>query len=185
MGSLTKEEKQTLLQLARDTIELWVREKKRPPLPKMEGVLAEERGAFVTIHKRGQLRGCIGNIIGYQPLIRTIQEMAVAAAAEDPRFRSVTPEELAEIDIEISVLSPLEKIKDTNKIEVGKHGVVISQGWCKGLLLPQVAAEQGWDRDTFLTHTCYKAGLPADAWKDPETNIEIFSAEVFGELAKK
>jgi len=181
---LTDNERKTLLKLARDTIAQYLKDGSRVPLPDAAGVLGEECGAFVTLHKRGQLRGCIGNMIGRGPLIETIREMAIAAATQDPRFRRVTGEELKEIDIEISVLSPMKRIKDVNEIEVGTHGILMRQGMYQGVLLPQVATEYGWDRETFLTHTCLKAGLPTEAWRDPATSIEIFSAEVFGEKKK-
>lgn len=178
---LTVDEKKTLLALARNTITLYVTDGRKPPLPKVVGALAEPHGAFVTIHKHGQLRGCIGNMVGRGPLIEVIQEMAVAAATQDPRFHPVSRDELSAIDIEISVLSPLRRITDVNEIEVGTHGIIMSRGAFHGVLLPQVATEYGWDRETFLIHTCLKAGLPTEAWKDPETAIEIFSAQVFGE----
>lgn len=178
---LTKQEKEILLKLARETIAAHLSDKKLPPLPKAKEAFAEEAGAFVTLHKKGALRGCIGNMVGHGPLVQTIQEMAIAAATEDPRFSAVKLDELKDIDIEISVLSPMKKITDINDIQVGVHGIMMSQGWHKGVLLPQVATEQKWDRETFLLHTCYKAGLPPDAWKNPKTTIEIFSAEVFGE----
>jgi len=178
---LSKEDQRTLLKLARDTIETWVKEHKKPKLPDAKGFLGEKCGAFVTIHKKGQLRGCIGNMIGYGPLVETIQEMAVASSTGDPRFHPVRPEELSEIDIEISVLSPMREIKDINEIQVGTHGILMSRGMFHGVLLPQVATEYGWDRTTFLQHTCIKAGLPENAWQDPQTRIEIFSAQVFGE----
>jgi uncharacterized protein (TIGR00296 family) len=107
--------------------------------------------------------------------------MAIEAAVGDPRFPPVTSDELKDIKIDISALSPLEAIKDVNKIEVGKHGIIIRRGFYSGLLLPQVATEYGWDRETFLAHTCQKAGLPPNAWKDKTTEIQIFSAEVFSE----
>jgi AmmeMemoRadiSam system protein A len=178
---LTGEEQKILLRLARDTIEMWVREQARPPLPEAKGILGEKCGAFVTIHKKGQLRGCIGNMIGQGPLVETIQEMAIASSTGDPRFRPVNVDELKDIDIEISVLSPLREIKDVNEIEVGTHGILMSRGMFHGVLLPQVATEYCWDRTTFLQHTCMKAGLPEDAWQDPKTRIEIFSAQVFRE----
>lgn len=178
---ITAGEKKTLLKLARDTITRYLADGKKPPQPEAKGVLGDVCGAFVTLHKKGQLRGCIGNIVGRGPLVETIQEMAIASATQDPRFQRVKPEELSGIDIEISVMSPIRQIKDVNEIEVGKHGIIMRRGMFQGLLLPQVATEHGWDRDTFLAHTCMKAGLPAEAWKDPETTIEIFSAVVFGE----
>lgn len=179
--ALTGQEKKTLLKLARDTVTMWVSKGEKPPLPKAEGNFSVAAGAFVTLHKKGQLRGCIGHMVGTAPVVETVQNMAIAAATEDPRFERVRPEELTDIDIEISVLSPLKRITDVNEIEVGKHGIILGKGWNRGVLLPQVATEQGWDRDTFLAHTCLKAGLPPDSWKDPGTIIEIFSAQVFGE----
>lgn len=178
---LSNGEKRTLLRFARETIGQYLKDGSRVPLPEARGILGEESGAFVTLNKKGQLRGCIGNMIGRGPLIETIQEMAIAAATQDPRFKSVTLDELKDIDIEISVLSPMKRIKDVGEIEVGTHGILMRQGMYQGVLLPQVATEWGWDRETFLTHTCLKAGLPEEAWKDPATSIEIFSAEVFGE----
>lgn len=179
--NLTGEEKKALLKLARETILAHLNGRPLPVLPKAEGVLGEHAGAFVTLHKRKMLRGCIGNMVGYGPLVKTVQEMAVAASTEDPRFPAVTVGEMAEIDIEISVLSPMKKITDVNEIQVGVHGIMMGRDYRRGVLLPQVATEQRWDRETFLMQTCYKAGLPADAWKDPKTTIEIFSAQVFGE----
>lgn len=179
--TLSKDEKRLLLDLARRTIVQYLTDGKKVPLPEAKGMLLEQCGAFVTLHKKGELRGCIGNMVGRGPLIETIREMAIAAATQDPRFHKVSPKELAEIDIEISVLSPMRRIKDVSEIKVGTHGILMRRGMYQGVLLPQVATEYGWDRDTFLEHTCYKSGLPADAWKDPKTVIEIFSADVFGE----
>lgn len=178
---LTDDERGQLLKLVRDTIAQYLNDGSRTPLPEANGILGEESGAFVTLHKKGQLRGCIGNMIGRGPLVETIREMAIAAATQDPRFNRVEPAELEDIDIEISVLSPMKRIKDVSEIEVGTHGIIMRQGACQGVLLPQVAAEYGWDTETFLANTCLKAGLPTEAWRDPSTVIEIFSAEVFGE----
>jgi AmmeMemoRadiSam system protein A len=178
---LTQEEKVQLLKLARDTMEKYLSDGGLADLPKMTGYLSEICGAFVTLHKHGELRGCIGNMIGHGPLAETVREMAVAASTQDPRFPKVDVDELAEIDIEISALTPMHRIKDVSEIEVGKHGILMRRGMYQGVLLPQVATEYGWDRDTFLAHTCMKAGLPTSAWSDPETVIEIFSADVFGE----
>jgi len=141
--------------------------------------LKENRGAFVTITKKGQLRGCIGYIEGRGPLHKTVEEVAEAAAFGDPRFGSVTEKELPDLEYEISVLTPLQRITDVKEIEVGKHGIYMKKGWNSGLLLPQVATEYGWDRQTFLEHTCQKAGLPTNAWKDKSTEIYIFSADIF------
>lgn len=176
---LTTEQQRVLLKLARDTITAHLSGGALPKLPDVQGELALKCGAFVTLHKKGMLRGCIGHMVGMKPLVETVQEMAIAAATEDSRFPSVKTDEMKDIDIEISVLSPMKKITDVSEIQVGVHGIMMSQGWRRGVLLPQVATEQGWDRDTFLTHTCYKAGLSPDAWKSPETTIEIFSAQVF------
>jgi len=178
---LSAEEKRVLLKLVRDTIELYLKDGTRVDTPPAEGIFGEECGAFVTLHKKGGLRGCIGNMVGRGPLAETIREMAIASATGDPRFSRVSPDELADIDIEISVLSPMRQIKDPAEVQVGTHGILMRRGMCQGVLLPQVASEYGWDRETFLQQTCHKAGLPADAWKDPDTVIEIFSAEVFGE----
>ena len=178
---LSQEDKKTLLKLARDTIKLYLKDGTRVKLPGAKGALGEICGAFVTLHKHDNLRGCIGNMIGHGPLVGTIRDMAIAAATEDPRFPGVTLKELDEINIEISVLSPMKRIKDVSEILVGTHGILMRRGMHQGVLLPQVATEWGWDREEFLRHTCLKAGLATEDWKDPNTVIEIFSAEVFGE----
>ncbi len=177
-ASLTSEEQRALLKLARDTITQWVTERTKPPLPAATGMLGEPCGAFVTIHKRGELRGCIGNMVGHGPLVELVQEMAIASSTEDPRFPPVAVGELKDIDLEISVLSPMRRITDVHEIRVGTHGILMGRGMYHGVLLPQVATEYGWSREEFLTHTCFKAGLPPDAWKDPQTTIEIFSVEI-------
>ncbi len=146
-----------------------------------EPTLQTKCGAFVTIHKFGNLRGCIGNITSNSPLWKTIIKMAVEASLHDPRFAPVNPSEVDDLDIEISVLSPFEKIEDINKIEVGKHGLFIKAGFYQGLLLPQVAIEYGWNRTQFLEHTCLKAGLGPQCYKEKNCEIFIFSATVFGE----
>jgi AmmeMemoRadiSam system protein A len=178
---LTKEERSVLLKLARDTIHAKLYGENLPSIDPSSPVLSEPRGAFVTLHQYGRLRGCIGYVEAIKPLYKTVQEMAIAAAFQDPRFPGLTESEFNDIDIEISVMSPLERIADLKKIEVGKHGIIIKRGFNSGLLLPQVATEQGWERDTFLEHTCYKAGLPGDCWKKPDTEITVFTAEVFSE----
>lgn len=176
---LDRETKINLLKLARRTIKNFLTKKEEV---KTDFKFPEiKRGAFVTLHKRGELRGCIGTFRSDKNIADVVSEMALASAFEDPRFPKLELEELEEIDIEISVLSPLRKIKNVNEIEVGKHGLYISRGFRSGVLLPQVATEYNWDRETFLVHTCLKAGLPEDAWKDPATKIEVFTAEVFGE----
>ena len=176
---LNEEEKKTLHHIAKTVIENKARGKAVPEFKIESPILKENRGAFVTIQKKGQLRGCIGYIEGHGPLHKTIEEMAEAAAFRDPRFSPVKEKELPELDIEISVLTPLKRIKDVNEIQVGKHGIYIVRGMWAGLLLPQVATEDGWDRLAFLEHTCQKAGLPPNAWKEKDIEIYIFSADIF------
>jgi AmmeMemoRadiSam system protein B/AmmeMemoRadiSam system protein A len=176
---LSEEDKKTLHRIAKTVIEDKVKGKVAPEFKIDSPLLKENRGAFVTINKKGQLRGCIGYIEGRGPLHKTIEEMAEAAAFRDPRFPPVKEKELPELEIEISVLTPLKKITEVNEIEVGKHGIYIKKGWFSGLLLPQVATDYGWDRQTFLEHTCQKAGLPSNAWKEKDAEIYIFSADIF------
>jgi len=178
--SLNKEQKKFLLSLARDTIMATLQNRELPQVRVDESELTKHCGAFVTLHKNGQLRGCIGSLIGEKPLYLTVQEMAIEAAFRDPRFPPVSLEEMKNIEIEISVLSPLERITDVNQIKVGVHGIYLIKGFNRGVLLPQVATEHGWDRDTFLDHTCLKAGLPPGCWRSG-AEIYIFSAEIFSE----
>ncbi|MBU1887886.1 MAG: AmmeMemoRadiSam system protein A [Candidatus Omnitrophica bacterium] len=178
---LSKEEKQKLLQIAKASVAEAVTGKKQAKIEVTEKRLKENCGAFVTLKKQGQLRGCIGYIIAVKPLYETVKDVARSAAINDYRFSPVTEEELDSIDIEISALTPLKRISDINEIEVGKHGLYMKQGFSSGLLLPQVATEYNWDRKTFLDQTCRKAGLSINAWQDPATEIYTFSAEVFGE----
>ncbi|MHC1724806.1 MAG: AmmeMemoRadiSam system protein B [Syntrophobacteraceae bacterium] len=178
-SGLTEQERAELHTLARKTIEAKCGGAPMPAVRTSSAKLKEPRAAFVTLYKQGELRGCIGHIIARKPLVETVAEMAEAAALHDPRFRPVRSDELGDIKIEISVLTPLKKISSPEEVVVGKHGLVISRGGASGLLLPQVATEQGWDRTSFLEYTCVKAGLPRDSWKDIGTEIYIFSAEVF------
>ncbi|MFC1729088.1 AmmeMemoRadiSam system protein A [candidate division KSB1 bacterium] len=181
MSLLSKEDKLFLLKRARESLECYLSGKKMPAVQPDSEILHERCGAFVTIHNAGRLRGCIGHLHVEKPLYETVEEVAVSAGCRDPRFSPVTPDEISGIDIEISVLSPLREIKDIFEIIVGTHGLLIRQNMYQGLLLPQVAAEHNWNREEFLEHTCLKAGLSSDAWKDSKTEIMIFSAEVFGE----
>lgn len=181
--NLEPSEKLLLLRTAREAIAASL-EGRRPSFAEPTPALKRRCGAFVTLNKNGRLRGCIGFITAAKPLIETVQEAAVAAAREDPRFEPVKPGDLAALHIEISVLSPLRPVASTDEIEVGKHGILLRRGGRSGLLLPQVATEYGWDRETFLSHTCAKAGLPGDCWRQPDTRIEIFSAVVFAEPAQ-
>jgi len=178
---LTVKEKEVLLDIAKKAITARINHKEIPEVKADSENLKQKRGAFVTLKKSGQLRGCIGYIKAYKPLGETVQEMAIAAAFNDPRFPSLKSDELKQLTFEISVLSPFKRIKDVNEIEVGKHGLYIVRGYNSGLLLPQVAIEYEWDRETFLKETCHKAGLPLQAWMDEETEIYIFSAEYFGD----
>ncbi len=180
-GDISRDERIFLLRLARHVISNAAGIKSEKPEMLDSGVLEEKRGGFVTLRKKGRLRGCIGYISAVKPLVETIEEMAYAAAFRDTRFPPVKAEELPELTIEISVLSPVRVIDDPSVIEVGKHGIILTRGDRSGLLLPQVAVEYGWDRETFLDQTCIKAGLPLGAWRDKDTRIEIFSAEVFSE----
>ena len=145
-------------------------------------MLSYLRGAFVSLHNRGDLRGCIGHIEPNQMLGDVVARCAVAACSADPRFPPITHLELAEVDIEISLLGPLESIAGPADVAVGRHGLVVEDGWQRGLLLPQVATEWNWDAETFLAQTCHKAGLPRDAWKHGAT-LWRFEAEVFSEKA--
>lgn len=176
---LTKADKKLLHQIARTTIEAGAKGESVPEFEIDSPVLMEKRGGFVTIKKRGHLRGCIGYIQAVKPLYQTVQEMARAAAFNDHRFAPVKEDELPELELEISVLTPLKPIKDISEIEVGKHGLYMQQGMRSGLLLPQVATEYNWDKLSFLRHTCQKAGLPDNAWQDKDTTIYIFSADIF------
>lgn len=178
--SLSDEEKKYIKALVYKSIRqsLYPAEKIVLPGPPTDK-LREKFGAFVTLKAGGRLRGCIGHIIGDLPLYETIIQMAKSAAFQDPRFPPLTGGELDKIDIEVSILSPIDVCPDTEKIEVGRHGLIIRKGPYSGLLLPQVAVEWGWDREKFLAHTAMKAGLPAQAWKDPDAHILWFEAEVF------
>ncbi len=178
---LTLDEKTALLKTARNAIKKAVGAPVTDEVTFDSPIFHEKRGAFVTLHNNGALRGCIGFVLAYKPLIETVREMAVAAALRDPRFTPVDNKELSSLDIEISVLSPLCEIEDVEQITVGEHGLYIQRGVNSGLLLPQVATEYDWDRLTFLQQTCRKAGLSEDAWHHPNTAIKIFSAQVFGE----
>lgn len=178
---LTEEQRTTLLSLARQSVEAAARGDP-PPRPTIEDeALTRPAGAFVTLKLRGALRGCIGLIEPIKPLYQAIVDMARSAAVEDPRFPPVSPDELPNVHIEISVLSPLEPVKDVaSEVEVGKHGLLIRKDFFSGLLLPQVPVEWNWDRDEFVAQTCVKAGLPRDAWREG-AEIFRFTAEVFGE----
>ncbi|MBN1573290.1 MAG: AmmeMemoRadiSam system protein A [Deltaproteobacteria bacterium] len=187
--SLTEEEKVKLLRIARESVKNAASGSKKEKADSKEASgtkiteenLKMEAGAFVSLHKKGKLRGCIGRFEAEGPLFETVERMARAASISDFRFSKVTPDEVEDLDIEISVLSPLKRIRDVSEIEVGRHGLYIIRGLSRGTLLPQVASERGWDRDTFLEQTCIKAGLDRDAWEDKKTEIYTYEALVFGE----
>jgi hypothetical protein len=177
---LSPEERTELLRAARRTLEEYLSSHRAPNIETASKSLLEPRGAFVTLHKGRHLRGCIGTFEATDPLLDTVQRMAIAAATNDPRFPRVQADELPALHLEISALSPL-RTASAEEIEVGVHGIYITRGFNRGVLLPQVATENNWDRETFLDHTCMKAGLHPGAWREPGTKIELFSAEVFGE----
>jgi AmmeMemoRadiSam system protein A len=178
---LTHQERIELLAIAREAVTRGVHGELPAPLRPLHGRLAEPGGAFVTLRTGGELRGCIGYIESALPLAQVVQEVAVKAAREDPRFPSVAPGELSGITCEISVLSPLRKVIEVSEIRVGEDGVLLELGWNRGLLLPQVAVEYHWDLREFLSNTARKAGLPSTAWEDPRARIYRFSAEVIDE----
>lgn len=179
MSPLSKADQQLLLRLARQALEESVRHYRLAEVEEPAGVLRENCGAFVTLTKAGRLRGCIGYIEPRKPLYQTVRECAMAAALHDPRFDPVAPEELPSLDLQISVLSPLEDIS-AEQVEVGRHGLLVSRGPQRGVLLPQVPVEWKWNREQFLEETCLKAGLPPDAWRHG-AKIQAFTAQVFGE----
>jgi len=176
---LTPEQKRTLLRVAREALVAAVNDRDYGPASD-DPALQQPAAAFVTLRKHDELRGCIGMVQAETPLIQTVAEMAREAALGDPRFSPVRPAEVPDLHLEISVLTPAEAVADCSEIEVGLHGLIVEQGRCRGLLLPQVPAEWGWDREEFLDHTCVKAGLPRDAWRRGAA-IYKFCAEVFGE----
>jgi AmmeMemoRadiSam system protein A len=177
---LTMKEQKELLKIARETIVDYVSNRKVPAIGTTAPGLNLHSGCFVTIKQQGDLRGCIGNFVSDQPLYQLVQEMAVSAATRDPRFYPMKKDDLTDFSLDISVLSPLKQAASVEEIQVGVHGIYIVKGSYRGVLLPQVATEYGWNREQFLQHTCIKAGLPENAWQG-ECEIYIFSAQVFGE----
>jgi len=182
MSSLAEREKQLLLQIARSALTLGVANKPPPHDFPAEEFLQQPAGAFVTLHRRGRLRGCVGQLPGRDALAAVVAHCARAAALDDSRFDPVTSTELSEIDIEVSVLSALQDVT-LEAIEPGKHGLLVSRGMQRGVLLPQVATQFKWQAQRFLEETCVKAGLQRDAWKDSATRVQAFTAEVFSEAA--
>jgi AmmeMemoRadiSam system protein A len=177
----TETDRQRLLQEARAAMVSFVERRSVALADHASGDLHTRcGGAFVSIHHRGDLRGCIGHIEADRSLLRVVRECAVAACSADPRFPPVIAEELAGLEIEVSLLGPFEPVASPDDVEIGRHGLLVEQNRQRGLLLPQVATEWGWDRETFLAQTCHKAGLPRDAWKQG-AKVWRFEAEVFGE----
>ena len=180
MQCLSEADRKSVLDLARQaTVEAVCRKRPLEAIPNT-GVFEQRCGVFVTLHAGKRLRGCIGVIEAKDPLGESIARCAASAALEDPRFSPMQPEELQDLEIEVSLLSPLQRIQP-EQIEIGKHGLLVEQGYHRGLLLPQVAVEHHLEREQFLRETCYKAGLPADSWQAPETRIYGFTCEVVAE----
>jgi hypothetical protein len=179
---LNKEERKKLLKIARSSIETYLKTGKKLELSETNPALLKEMGAFVTLHKHGELRGCIGNLIGKGPFYLTVRDMAIESATGDPRFSPLQLTELGDIDIEISALSPMQKIDTPDKIRLGIDGVLVRKGFRSGVFLPQVATETGWTKEKFMSNLCaHKAGLSPDAWKGDDIEIFTFTAEIFSE----
>jgi AmmeMemoRadiSam system protein A len=174
-------DKAILLKLARATLEAYFVNEETPACQTPRAALLEQKGAFVSLHRGSELRGCIGQLSPDRELFKIVQHCVLSAALEDTRFVAVMRDELTDLTIEISVLTPFRRIQSVEEIEVGRHGLYIARGGFRGLLLPQVATQYHWDRTKFLEHTCLKSGLPESAWQDPHTIIHTFEAEVFSE----
>jgi AmmeMemoRadiSam system protein A len=170
-----------LLAIARRALEARVR-RERTPAPEGGGALDTRCGAFVSIHSGGDLRGCLGRLEADWPIARVVSHLGGAVADSDPRFRPIDTTELAALEIEISILAPAREVQTSADILIGRHGLIVDNGLSRGLLLPQVAAEHDWDVETFIAHTCIKAGLPPDAW-ERGAKLLCFEAQVFGETA--
>ena len=180
---MNESQKHALLKVARDTVEAVIRRQKITTPESDDPELNAPCGCFVTLKNRNRLRGCIGQFISDSPLIELVAEMAKASATGDPRFLAdpITVRELDKLDVEISVLSPLKRTDDPLSLRLGVDGIYIRQGRASGCFLPQVATETGWSKEEFLSYCCaHKAGFAADAWKDPKTEVYLFTAEVFG-----
>ncbi len=176
-------QKQVLLKTARDTVEAVINRGLGSEPKSDNPELNEHCGCFVTLKNRGRLRGCIGQFTSDVPLIELVAQMAKASAMSDPRFYTdpITVGELGQLDVEISVLSPLQKTDDPLSLRLGVDGIYIRRGYASGCFLPQVATETGWSKEEFLLQCCSgKAGLAPDAWKEPETEVYLFTAEIFG-----
>jgi AmmeMemoRadiSam system protein A len=180
---MNDQQKDTLLKVARETVEAVIRQEPGRKPESDDPELNAPCGCFVTLKNRGRLRGCIGQFISDAPLVELVAEMARASSTGDPRFLAdpITAAELEQLDVEISVLSPLQRTDDPLSLRLGVDGIYVKKGRMSGCFLPQVAEETGWGKEQFLSYCCaHKAGLAADAWKDPETEVYLFTAEVFG-----
>jgi len=181
-------QKRTLLAVARDTVEAVITRRPIPEPRSDDPELNAHCGCFVTLKNKGRLRGCIGQFTSEDPLIELVSQMAKASATGDPRFLAdpITPRELKDLDVEISVLSPLKRTDNPLSLRLGVDGIYIKRGRASGCFLPQVATETGWSKEGFLSYCCaHKAGLAADAWRDPDTEVYLFTAEVFGKHFKE
>lgn len=181
MANLNEQDRKELISIARNTLESYLSTGKVPKVNPARPALSERAGAFVSLHEGDELRGCIGQIEPDRELYKIVQSCALSAALDDPRFSPVTAEQLPSLNIEISVLTPMTRVASVEEIEVGKHGLYITLGAWRGLLLPQVATQYGWTREGFLSQTCRKAGLNENAWRDRPVAIHRFEAQVFSE----
>lgn len=181
--TLSPEARAEMALIARRALNAFARQESSPDWQPEHEALNATSGVFVTLRVGGVLHGCLGVSIGRNPLATEIANLTVAAATRDPRFPVMTPEEAQCADIEISVLTPAQRIASVDELEIGIHGLIITSGSCAGLLLPKVAVEQHWTREQFLDQACRKAGLPLETWKNPNTIIEIFQAEVIEDIA--
>lgn len=180
--TFTPEEKRKILAFVRKTIAAEFEGKNVRPLSGMNGKMKETGSCFVTLHNsQGGLRGCIGNIAAFEPLGKNIAANALNAAFRDPRFPRLLPEELADLEIEVSILTPARPIASPEEFVIGEHGIILQCRGRSAVFLPQVAPEQGWDREATLTHLCYKAGLPFRAWQSEDAKLSVFTAIVFSE----
>jgi len=178
--ALSESERAELIAYARARIDTRLKNLPKPEFRPSGAAQEEPCGVFVTLRLRKRLRGCIGSLTSSRPLWQTVGEMAEEAAFRDPRFEPLRADEWPEVKLELSVLSPLRRVYDPEEVRVGEHGVVMAQGGMRGVLLPQVATEYGWDRETFLKHACLKAGLPPDAWRS-DASIEVFTSLIIEE----
>lgn len=180
MTPLSRQDQVALLGIARGAVVARLGLATAPALAGA-GALAESRGAFVTLHVGGALRGCIGSFRPLGSLAVTVATMAVAAAAEDPRFRPIVASDVAQLQVAVSALGLPRRLPLPLEVEVGRHGLVVRRGWQRGALLPKIAVEHRWSAEDFLRHTCLKAGLPPHAWREPDCEVDAFEADEFGE----